>query len=251
MTSYTKINQLLQNLPNGSVVYASWLKQSGYSFSLQQSYRRSGWLHSIGKGVMVRPGQKLLLAGAIHALQQQAGLPVHIGGRTALGLLGFAHYLEISRQDTLLFVPPGINIPLWVSRNQWDSKPQFIKTKLLPPEIGLTTLELEGFSVKVSGAGRAMMECLELAPTYFSLNEAWEIMQGLNLLNPSGVQEMLMQCNSVKVKRLFLYFAQKAGHAWFRQLKLNEIELGKGKRSFASKGIYIPEYKITLPAGLA
>ncbi len=250
MTSYTKINQLLQNLPNGSVLYADWLKKSGYSFSLQQSYRRSGWLHSIGKGIMVRSGQKLLLAGAIHALQQQAGLPVHIGGRTSLGLLGFAHYLEVNRRDTLLFAPHGINIPLWVVRNQWDSKPQFIKTSFLPPDTGLTTIEQHGFSLKVAGAGRAMMECLELAPARFDLNEAWEIMQGLNFLNPSMIQEMLMLCKSVKVKRLFLYLAQKADHAWFRKLKMDEIDLGSGKRSFASNGVYIPTYKITLPVNL-
>ncbi len=250
MTSYTKINQILQTLPYGSVMYAAWLQKSGYSFSLQQSYRQSGWLRSIGKGIMVRSGQKLLLSGAINALQQQAGLPVHIGGRTALGLLGFAHYLEVNRQDTLLFAPNGFNIPLWVIKNQWDSIPQFIRTSFLPPDIGIIRMDQQGFNINISGAGRAMMECLEMAPTQFDLNEAWQIMQGLSLLPPTTVQDLLMQCKSVKVKRLFLYLAQKADHSWVRKLRKDEIDLGSGKRSIIKNGVYVPEYKITLPESL-
>lgn len=241
---------MLQNLPYGTVMYAVWLKDAGYSFSLQQSYRKSGWLRSIGKGVMVRSGQKLLLAGAINGLQQQAGLPVHIGGRTALGLLGYAHYLEINKQDTLLFTPQGFNIPLWVTKNKWDSTPIFIKTSLLPPEKGIINIEQQGFDLKIAGAGRAMMECLEMAPAWFDLNEAWEIMQGLSLLNPLTVQELLLQCKSIKVKRLFLYLAQKANHAWFNKLQVQNIELGSGKRSIVKNGVYEPTYKITLPVSL-
>jgi hypothetical protein len=250
MTTHTKINQLLQNLPYGSVIYAAWLKEAGYSYSLQQSYRQSGWLSSIGKGVMVRSGQKLLLSGAVYALQQQAGLPVHIGGRTALGLLGFAHYLEVNRQDTLLFAPNGFNIPRWVINNQWDSSPQFIKTSFLPPKTGIISIDQQGFTLNISGAGRAMMECLEMAPAQFDLNEAWQIMQGLNLLPPATVQHLLTQCKSIKVKRLFLYLAHKADHSWFRKLRMDEIDLGSGKRSIVKNGVYVPAYKITLPENL-
>jgi hypothetical protein len=250
MTSYTKINQILQNLPYGAVLYGTWLQKSGYSFSLQQSYRQSGWLRSIGKGVMVRSGQQLILSGAINALQQQAGLPVHIGGRTALGLLGFAHYLEVNRQDTLLFAPNGFNIPLWMLKNQWDSNPQFVKTSFLPAETGIISVDQQGFNIKISGAGRAMMECLEMAPAQFDLNEAWQIMQGLSLLRPDTVQDLLIQCKSVKVKRLFLYFAQKADHSWLKKIRMHEVDLGSGKRSLIKNGVYVPEYKITLPESL-
>jgi len=251
MTSHTKINQLLQNLPYGSVVYSSWLKESGYSFSLQQSYRRNGWLSSIGKGVMLRTGQKLMLSGAIYALQQRAGFPVHIGGRTALGLLGLAHYLELNRRNTWLFMPGGTKLPPWLEKNQWDTNPKIITTSFLPVDAGIVSIELDGFKLKIAGAARAIMECLEMTPNHFELNEAWEIMQGLNALNPNTVQQLLVQCKSVKVKRLFLFFAQKADHVWFRKLKLDEINLGSGKRSIVSKGVYIPEYKITLPENLA
>jgi len=250
MTSQTKINQLLQSLPYGSVVFADSLRDSGYSLSLQQNYRRSGWFRSIGKGVMVRTGQKLLIAGAINALQQEAGLSVHIGGRTALSLLGFAHYLEINRQNTQIFVPQGFNTPSWIIKNEWDSTPQLIKTNFLPPETGIINIDLQGFTINISGAGRAIMECLEMSPSQFDLHEAWEIMQGLSLLPPATIQELLTQCKSIKVKRLFLYFAQKAEHAWVKKINADKINLGSGKRSLVKDGVYVPAYKITLPKNL-
>lgn len=250
MTSHTKINLLLQNLPYGSVVFADNLKDEGYSYSLQQAYRRNGWFRSIGKGVMVRTGQKPLLSGALKAMQQDAGFPVHIGGRTALSLHGLAHYLELNRHDTLLFAPYGFNIPAWLKNNHWDSTPHFIKTNFLPVETGIVNHNLDGFTVKISGACRAMLECLEMAPSHYDLNEAWEIMQTLNLLPPATTQELLVHCKSIKVKRLFLHFARKADHAWVKKIKLNEIDLGNGKRSIVRNGIYVPAFQITLPENL-
>lgn len=247
----TKINQLLQDLPYGSVLLSGWLNEQGYTFSLQQSYRRGGWLVSIGKGAMVRAGQKLLLMGGVNALQQQAGLDIHIGGRTALGLTGYAHYLELSRKQTLLFASIGTHIPAWFETNSWDSSPMVIRMSFLPPGTGLQKIELNGIPVIISTPVRAFLECLNLAPDRFDLTEAWEIMQGLNTLQPDMVRQMLMECRSVKVKRLFLYFAEKAGHAWFSKLDRAEFDLGKGKRSLVKNGIYNARYQITLPENLA
>ena len=64
---------------------------------------------------------------------------------------------------------------------------------------------------------------------------------------PQKVEALLKQCSSEKVKRLFLYFAEKAEHIWFKYIKTHEIDLGKGKRSLAKNGIYVPKYQITVP----
>lgn len=84
MTGELKINQLLQKLPKNIVMLSGWLVDKGYSYELQQRYRKSGWLKSIGKGAMIRSGDELLLSGAITALQNQAGANIYIGGRSAL-----------------------------------------------------------------------------------------------------------------------------------------------------------------------
>lgn len=81
---------------------------------------------------------------------------------------------------------------------------------MLPPEVGLTNYPVNNFEIKISGIPRAMMECLYLAQDEASLTECYELMEGLNNLAPHKIEVLLQQCTSVKVKRLFLYFADKA-----------------------------------------
>lgn len=250
MKKGTKINQILQQLPQGVVFLSLWLKAQGCSYELQQRYRKNGWLISIGKGAMLRSGQKPILSGAIYALQKQAGIQIHIGGRTALGMQGYAHYIEMGSKETLLFAEAGKKLPNWVINTNWDIKPTLINTSFLSQKIGLVEFKVDGLGLNISGAARAIMECLYLAPNRFELTEAYEIMEGLSLLKPATVQFLLEQCKSVKVKRMFLHFAEKAGHSWFRQLQISKINIGSGKRSIVSNGILVPKYQIILPKNL-
>jgi hypothetical protein len=95
------------------------------------------------------------------------------------------------------------------------------------------------------------MECLYLAPGKFDLVECYQLLEGLTNLRPKHLQEILQQCTSIKVKRLFFYMAKKAGHQWFKYLNLKEINLGKGKRSLVKGGVYNAEFQITIPEELA
>jgi len=73
------------------------------------------------------------------------------------------------------------------------------------------------------------------------------IMEGLTSLKPSEVQKLLEACTSIKVKRLFLYFAEVSNHTWFNYLDVDKINLGSGKRSIVKDGSYNEKYKITVP----
>ena len=75
-------------------------------------------------------------------------------------------------------------------------------------------------------------------------------MEGLNNLRPAVVQELLERCKSVKVKRLFLYMADKASHEWFNHIMVAKVDLGTGKRAIVKDGVYIPKYEITVPKEL-
>ena len=75
-------------------------------------------------------------------------------------------------------------------------------------------------------------------------------MEGLNNLRPNSVQQLLEKCSSVKVKRLFLYMAEKAQHPWLDYLDLHKIDLSKGNRSLVENGVYVSKYKITVPKEL-
>lgn len=247
----SKINQLLNSHPSGIVMLSSWLTTQGYSHDLQQRYKKSNWLKSIGVGALIRTNDQVGYEGAIYALQRQGHLTIHPGGRTALSLLGKAHYLELSANKITLMGTVGEKLPAWFKKHSWGVKVDYNETSFLPSEIGLTEVELKNFSIKVSGAARAMMECLYLAPQKQELMECFELMEGLNNLPPSQVQTLLENCKSVKVKRLFLYLAEKADHGWFKHLDVKKIDLGKGKRSLISNGVFIDKYGITVPKELA
>ncbi len=246
----TKINQLLQKTPYGTVLLAKWLHSQGYSYDLQHRYLKSRWLEPVGRGAFKRTGDKIDIFGALYALQTQAGKSIHIGGRSSLSLQGFAHYVEMRETKTVLFAHTGTVLPSWFLVNDEYLSPQVIKTSFLPVNVGLTAFPVNNFSVTISGAARAMMECLEMVPKKFDLDEALLIMEGLTALRPEKVQALLEKCKSIKTKRLFLYLAEKTGHAWFKHVKTEKIDLGSGKRSIAKPGRFIPKYQITVPESI-
>ena len=242
----SKLNKLLQSVPTNTVILSSWLRESGYSADLQKVYRNSNWLESIGTGAMIRKGDQVSFEGAVFALQNQANSSIHPGGRSALSIQGKAHFLELSSTSVALFGSANEKLPAWFRNYDWGISLQYYSTDFLPPNLGLIEYETKNFSFKVSNPARAMMECLYLVPRKQSLLECYEIMEGLTTLKPSTVQQLLEHCKSVKVKRLFLYLAEKADHAWVKYIKTEEIELGSGKRSIIKGGVYNVKYQITV-----
>lgn len=246
----SKINHLLSSQPQGVVLLSSWMVREGYSHDLQQRYKKGNWLKPVGTGAFIRSNDKVGYEGAVYALQAQTDLTIHPGGRTALSFLGKAHYLNLSTNQVILFGDRGEKLPTWFKNYDWGVKVAYHGTSFLPPDLGLTIVELSNFSIKVSGAARAMMECLHLAPKKQELVECFELMEGLNNLPPKQVQVLLENCQSVKVKRLFLYMAEKADHSWFKYLDLKNVDLGKGKRSVVKNGVLVDKYGITVPKEL-
>lgn len=242
-----KINRLLQQWPTNAVYLTSWLAEKGYSDQLLHRYKKSNWITSVGIGAIIKSGDKATLEGAVFALQQQAEKGVHPGGKTALGLLGKAHYLEFSSSTYTLFGSEKEKLPGWLLKYDWKIKLNYFPTSFLPEELGLVEHEMGGFSIKISGAARALMECMYMAPKNQDLLECYELMEGLNNLRPKVVQQLLENCTSVKVKRLFLYMATKTDHSWNAHLDVSKIDLGSGKRQLVEDGVYVPQYKITVP----
>lgn len=246
----SKLNTLLSTQPSGIVLTSAWLTRQGYSHDLQKQYTKSQWFDSIGTGALIRHGDEVDYLGGIYALQSQLGLHVHPACKTALSLQGKAHYLELSTKKVQLFGSQDDRLPLWFKKRDWGLNIECRLTSLLPPELGLVELDHKSFQVKISSPARAVMECLYLAPKYQPLTEVYELMEGLNNLRPAKVQQLLEACTSIKVKRLFLYLADKAGHEWLSHIKLDKVDLGSGKRAIVSDGVYVSKYQITVPKEL-
>ena len=235
----------------GTVALPKWLESLGISRELQKSYRRNGWLETVGPGAFKRSGEPVNWKGGLYSIQQQAKLPIHAGALTALSLQGFAHYFRMTEETVFLFSPLQTILPRWFKNHLWGYPVQHIKTSLLPEELGLTSHEEKNFSITISAPERAILECLYLAPAKLDLVECYHLMEGLSNLRPKLIQELLEQCSSVKVKRLFLYMAHKAQHQWLAFVDQKKIDVGKGDRSVVKGGVYNSDFHISIPKELA
>jgi hypothetical protein len=75
-------------------------------------------------------------------------------------------------------------------------------------------------------------------------------MEGLSNLSPRRLQKHLADCRSVKVKRLFFFFADRHKHAWLKHLDTKYIDFGTGKRMLVKGGKLDPVRQIIVPEEL-
>jgi hypothetical protein len=88
------LNRLERELPEGVLVDTAWLKAHGYSRQLLSHYVSAGWLDQPARGVYRRPRGSLTWQQLVVSLQTLLDYPLVLGGRTALELHGYAHYLS-------------------------------------------------------------------------------------------------------------------------------------------------------------
>ncbi|MEN8236922.1 MAG: type IV toxin-antitoxin system AbiEi family antitoxin [Pseudomonadota bacterium] len=246
----TKMKLLLEKHKPGTVCLAQWLVGLGISIDLQKQYCKSGWIESVGIGAFKRPDDEISWAGGLYALQDQAKLPLHVGGPTSLSLLGHAHHFSFEKELIFLFSPQKL-LPKWFVDYAWQNPIQHIKTITLPVCVGLESYAEANFTIKISTAERSILECLYLTPKYISLVECYQMFEGLANLRPQILQDLLEQCTSVKIKRVFMYFMEKKQHAWVPFLDTTRVSLGQGPRTLVKGGVYIPKFKIVIPKELA
>ena len=245
--SSSKINQLFHKWPKGTVAVDSWLEEQGVSVDLKWSYVRSKWLSPLGHGAAIWHQDKVTWHGGLYALQQQLHVPIHLGGKSALEELGLGHFVRYQKIKIFLFASQKTQLPRWFTSFKWEADVQTICSNFLPTELGLTKKKFGEFEIQLSSPERAILEVLYLVPSKQSVEESSLLFEGLTTLRPSLLQELLVKCGSVKVKRLFLFLAERQQHSWFKRLDLSQINLGKGNRSLVKGGVLNRKYGITIP----
>lgn len=245
-----KLNRLLQAAGQpGRLFFSAWLKRNGYSDQLLQQYRMSGWLESLSKGVMYRAGDKLNSFGALSSYNDQMGKEFYIGAHSALELSGFSHFVPMGKPLLMVGHPKDEPVPDWLKESDFDFELHFFSTNTFKAPLFYQHKERE-FQIPVSVPEQAFLECLLLAPSRYSYMDLYYLMEQLTTLRPEVLQSILENTTNLKVKRMFLYMAGKAGHYWFKNLDRSKIHLGSSKYQLAKNGIYIPEYRITVPKEL-
>lgn len=240
------LKNLLQLVVSNTLLLAKHLETLGISRNLQQYYKRSGWLKSMAPGVYYLPQDQPNWLGGVYTMQKQALLPTHPGGLTALSLQGMAHYIRLGQEPLYIFIATKTKLPKWFIDHNWQQPLKNYATDFLPNELALVEYKNQNFTINISSPERAILECLYLAPNKMDLIECYHLIEGLVNLRPSIIQELLEACRSIKTKRLFLYMAEKAEHAWFKYLDQSKFDLGVGDRLLVKNGVYIKSYAITV-----
>lgn len=279
------LNRLQRLLPEGLLADAPWFTRMGYSNALRARYLEGGWLERLARGVFRRPLHRPGLDGAAPLLWQHVVVslqavmehPVAVGGRTALELAGLAHYASRRglREVHLYGDRPA---PGWLGRLPIETNFVFHNARrlFLGESIAdaLQALKAErrrtgvaatatihgsldwhsrgdgGWPVVLSTPERAVLELLDELPVRETFHQADVLMGGVVTLSPERVSGLLRDCRSVKVKRLFLWFAERHGHTWFERLDLRGVDLGSGKRMLVRGGRLDAKYGITVPKDL-
>ena len=245
----SKINQLISGWPKGTVAAASYLNKKGFSYDLLTTYKKSAWIQSFGRGAYILFDDNVEWPGAVFTLQNQLFLKVHPGGKTALEMKGYAHYLTTGKGKIFLYGIQGLVLPSWFTSKRVGANIELIRTNLFPTSCddGFSEFKENGFSFRISAPERAALEMLHLVPAKVGFDEAFLVMENLTTLRSEMVQKLLAVCNSIKVKRLFMYMAEKHQHLWLSELDSSQINLGKGKRMIVPNGKLDNKYQITVP----
>ena len=245
-----KINQILQKWPQGTVITTGWLNKQGVSRQSVDNYKNSGWLERLGQGAYKRKGGDVSWAGALYALQRLENLSVHVGGKTALELQGYGHYIKMADRDqVILWKTPEVRLPSWFTSNdKWKSQLEIRSATLFSTEVNeLSDTKVQEIEVQISSAERGILEYLYDVPKREGFDEANYIMDGLASLRPNVLQQLLEACKSVRVKRVFMYMAEHHQHSWLKRLDSSKIDFGKGKREIIKGGKLNKKYKIVVP----
>ncbi|QIB35315.1 type IV toxin-antitoxin system AbiEi family antitoxin domain-containing protein [Ancylobacter pratisalsi] len=270
-----KLKRLERLLPEGLLADSAWLSARDYYTSLRTKYVASGWLEQPARRVYRRPRGQLSWHQVVISLQTILDHSLAVGGRTALELQGYAHYLSQGGFKVHLHgptKPPNwlTALPLkeqFVYRNSvplfgrdledatfpsLDRKHASIRDDRSLQDAGLRSLAWGQWDwpLTVSAPERAILELLDELPDHESYHQVDVLMEGLSDLAPRRLQKLLVRCRSVKVKRLFFFFADRHRHAWLKHIERAAIDLGSGKRMLVKEGRYDPAYQITVPKEL-
>lgn len=243
------LNQLLRSWPPKKICLSEWFEERGISRKLVHYYNKAGWVERVGQGAYKRAGDNIDWPSGLNALQEQAKLAIHLGGKSALQLQGLAHYIPMGKTPIILYGEQKIKLPVWFKGYKWDAPIIYHSTNLFDVSIkkGINSIEVEGIQIKASSPERAIMELLYLIPSSQSYDEAYKIMGSLTAIRPELTQHLLENCTSIKVKRVFMVIAKAYNYPWLKYIDKSKIDFGKGKRELIKGGKLDPEFLITVP----
>ena len=241
-------DELFLNWKDEAIHTYSWFKAHDINRQSIHQCLKNKLIKKLCGGAYIKTKDKLNWQAAIFTAQKELQLPFHVAGQTALELQGLGHFIKMGKKDSVYIVKrEEIRVPIWLKKNNWEVVFHFKTSSLFPTDLGLIKYNRSQFHFILSSRERAIMEMIN----YLDLNDSFEILEryfeGLLSLRNSLVQKLLEDCSSIKVKRVFLYMADKLELPIMKHLNIRRIQLGQGKRVVSKNGKLDKTYNITVP----
>lgn len=251
-------------LPYGMLATRRWLVEQGLSAHALDNAVKTDTLLLLAKGVYSQYSRSVSWEGVVASMQRMEKRqgeqlpPVVVGGLSALSLSGLSQYLSLGNAPHIHLYATG-KLPTWLVRLSLPVEFKGHSTSKLWCEsltrdktfIKAYQWEAELPPVYFSCPEKAILEVLMELPESVSFEHADELMQGLVNLSPRKLDRLLTACKSVKAKRLFFWLARRQAYPWFSKLRIEDYDLGSGKRVVAKGGKLDAEYLITVPSHMA
>jgi hypothetical protein len=243
-----KINRMLLEWGESEVHGLTWLEQRGITGKMAYKYCQSGYLQKLGGGAYLKGQSKKEWMALLSMLQLEMNLPLHLSGKTALELQGLGHYGNLSDRPLInILTKKRVKFPNWASSHDWKVQFNCKQSTLFLSDRGINTEKILGYLMKISSRERAILELIDSLDLSHSFETVENTMDMLRTIRSEEMQILLEECRSVKVKRVFLYLAEKMALPVFKNLILSKIDLGKGKRMVYRGGVLDKSYQITVP----
>ncbi len=252
-----RLKPLLDKVPPGYMVDTPWLREQGIDPKSIHDYVARGWLEWVIRGVYRRPlsegmegttetsWQTLLLS-----LQRILEYNIHLGGESVLDLEGYTHYYNFGNLPRVHFYGSG---PSWLKRLPMQEEMVLRPCTLFKENQDAISEISQGmwqWPIKASSPERAILEALDELPNHASFSNLDKIFEGLTTLHPDQLMELLKNCRSIKVRRLFFVFSDRHQHSWRKYLDTSKIDFGSGPRALVKGGKIHPKYHISVPKNL-
>ena len=250
-----KIIKLTKIMKPGVVYTSEYLRKKGYSAQLLAKYKDSGLIESPNKGIYLLEGTEPSIYDLVYTLQTIMNRDAHISSQSALNLKGIAEQvtMETGTKSIQLNTVKTFKKPKWLKSieirycysihirqsNLFEDKYCFINKT-----------EIQNRNLLVSDIERAVFEMISDIRTsreFFQTDSLFESLPGLRQYQ---VKHLMINCKSIKVKRLMLYFSEKYLPGIFETLSNISIDMGQGTRTISddtSNTKYIRKFDLIIP----
>lgn len=255
-TTRSSLAKLHQVAPEGLVVTRKQLLAAGLTGAALDRYVKSGWLHVVGRGAYLR-GPEQALARPLRWQQlaislQRAGLPLHVGGATALAMHGI---VDADPEKPTLDLFGKAKLPAWSSQAKVRERVRLQRFQLLSPKVKAGVVPVQwgpwDWVMWIATPERALMEAVALLPDTHGFDDIDAAFARASELDATQLNALLGWSRHVQVNRLFLWFADRHPHSWNEAIQRDRVFVGRGKRQVVPGGRLVAKYGITVPQDYA